>query len=656
MNFESNFSNYPTFDREKAERDYNRQIAGLVHSRIKASEQYSWQQRRALPGYYDAYRGILQAKYHVHKNNVNVPTLTATILSSVARKARALTSGTPITFVGTDAPGGATIARKQQALYYQQWSEDDGPLKLQHFLTSADLYGTAVSRIGWKYLMRPGAQFEMVRSPVDGKMYKIGSVGDVIEFDGWENQQIDLLDSFLEPGKSRPRDARWGADRCWLDLDAVEDLVESGTFSNRSEFNRLKAEGSMSTDLADDIKQLRGLEAISGHSRLADPYGRPVQITTMIGHIPRELAKDGITMRMIVTANNMYVLENIPLPYAHQRLDYVYFTYSPFYDPHYLFAPGKIEIGLRLSRAINDFTNQSLDGLAVGIDPWMFVNEEFLLDPRGVALRPGRIVRGRGNPNENVMAGQFNMQGVQMGIESAGVLDRWIQKGTGIVEDVSQGMGGSDRQTAREFLGRAEAVGTRLDNEIILCELMALVPQADAAMELNRQFLTKEREAELLGDLAEIDPVTGGQIAMTTGDKVVVTPQDIAVRLRARAVGTSMRLSKAMQMQNAQLLFGSVFQAAAADPTLLAQLNLIGWVRFLGRIAEIGPEVNELVVTDPQQQAAKLALMAEAMQKSTPGGEPQPGEQPIEDGAPSGVQDEGDIGSLIGSLSGGLEQ
>jgi hypothetical protein len=661
-----------TYETIRADRDrgsYFVQLARLVTARLKKSEEYNWTSRRRLPELYDTYRGVMVGQTHPFRNNVNTNSLFAVIEADVAKKGSALLSSPSIIFEGSPMPGGASYARKQQALYYQQDREDNGYLKDYHMLKAASMYGTAVQQKGWRYEVRQAAKFENIQSPLDGKRYRVGRNEQFTAFDGPSKRNIDLLDFFGEPGKNSISDMRWGASRWWEDFDAVEARFATGEFTETSELERLRSTGSGPSDLTNDMRQLRGVDAISGAPQRYDPYGRPVQLVDYIGWVPSGLAKDGIAFRRIVVANNAYVLLNEPFPWAHGRLDFVFFAYSPFADPHYFFAPGKLEIGLSLQRAENKFINQTLDGLDFAINPPTFVDEKLLLDPRGLQLKAGRIMKVQGDPHAGIYPFQFPLQGLQFGIEATGVLDKMLQKGTGLIDDVGMGMGGPARETARGVLARSEAQGSRIDMETQLAEIMWKVFDADASMELNRQFMTSHREAQLLGDIANFDPVTGLTNQMPAGATVQITPDDVAVRLRARAVGTSQRLSKAMQQQNALLMMNTAFQAAGAmGPAGIAQYNLLGWVRWLASIYEVGSEVNELVIKDPAQYGAQLAMMMLASQKGGPeamlppgagtgaldntggvqsGGAPQPGAPPDQQGG---------IGQPSGSVGGGISQ
>ena len=252
-------ASYQPIQRERTEEGRLRQLAGLWYSRLKASEQDSWKYRRQLPLFYDAYRGVTRGNSNPYNNDVNFPTILAMVEADTNRKWRAMYGGPSVEFEGSGASNSSLQARKQQALYYQQMREDGGFLKGYRVLKSGALYGTAVVETGQKYVTRPGVQFDMVQSPRDGKQYKVGTPHTFVDFDGPSSIQHDLLDFFPEPGKVLPSEWSWACSRVWKELDEVESLVADGQFNNPAEFRRLKAEGGMTSDLANDVRSLRGL-------------------------------------------------------------------------------------------------------------------------------------------------------------------------------------------------------------------------------------------------------------------------------------------------------------------------------------------------------------------------------------------------------------
>jgi len=170
----------------------------------------------------------------------------------------------------------------------------------------------------------------------------------------------------------------------------------------------------------------------------------------------------------------------------------------------------------------------------------------------------------------------------------------WMQQGTGIIEDTVQGGPGS-RQTDREYLGRAEAVATRLMLESRLFEEGFLEPLADQFVDLNRQFMTEDREVFILGPNATTDPVTGLPVPATT--RQTITGWDLVPNYEARAVGASTRLGRAARQQNLTFLL----QAASANPISAAAVNWINFFRQIFREFEI-ENVNELIQSQPEME------------------------------------------------------
>jgi len=127
---------------------------------------------------------------------------------------------------------------------------------------------------------------------------------------------------------------------------------------------------------------------------------------------------------------------------------------------------------------------------------------------------PGKIFGVNGDPSGSLIPVPVDVRGLQVGGQMTEVIWRFMNMGTGIQEDtVMGGTGmGSDRQTAREFLGRREASGTRLMLESVIYDQTYLEPLADFFCAMDIQLLDTPREVLILGDAAMNDPVTGEPI------------------------------------------------------------------------------------------------------------------------------------------------
>src|SRR5687768_8893444 len=103
---------YLPIQRERTVAMRRLQLCSLWHSRMKHSEQDSWNIRRRLPFLYDAYRGWRQGD-HPYRNDVQLGTLFAMVEADVAKKWRAWNGGPAVQFEGSGAQNSSLIARKQ---------------------------------------------------------------------------------------------------------------------------------------------------------------------------------------------------------------------------------------------------------------------------------------------------------------------------------------------------------------------------------------------------------------------------------------------------------------------------------------------------------------------------------------------------------------
>jgi hypothetical protein len=516
-------------------------------------------------------------------------------------------------------PDDAPIARRREALIHAQMKDCDSFQKAYNFFLTADLYGTAVARWGWTHREQEMIISQQVPLPVANVMTTINRRQNVVTFDGPDWQPLDLLDFFPQPGVRTIPDMAWVCEREYMDLDQVRALAqpdEDGrVVFDPSEVARMEREGIGVAKVTDDWKSWRsqGPTLEDESQRYSEKYARPIEIITMWGRIPSELAADGVVDRVISVANGNYLLRNRPIPFWSGLKPYG--SYSPMPDPHYFFAAGKAEVSAKLQIIANRFTNQQLDALDIFIDPAFFYNTNSGLNTRNLLMRPGKFIPMQGNPQDGIMPVVPNLQGVQLGGQMTGTVWQWMQQGTGIIEDTVQG-GQGNRQTAREYLGRAEAVATRLMLESRLFEEGFLEPLADTFVDLNRQFMTEDREVFILGPNAKMDSVTGLPIPDTT--RQTITGWDLVPNYEAKAVGATTRLGRANRQQNLTFLL----QAASANPISAAAVNWINFFRQVFREFEID-NINELIKSEPEMQKVLAQTGAQrADQVPEAGGQP----------------------------------
>ena len=593
-------SNVPTYNKiipaegTEAKRD---QLIDIVVSRMHLSESHFSGVRARFPRLYDLWRGAWTGTYHPHKNNVHIPLISSAIWADAARKAATSLVQWPIvSFMGYNATD-ASIARKQEALISAQMKDDELFQKQVDLLLMADLYGVAVEQIGWNRKEEFRILEAIDRAPLTNQLIKSIKRGNVVTFDGPTSENIDLLDFFPQPGVKNISNMKWVIKRYYRDMDDLRALGAAGIF-DKAEIERLAREGSVGAKAATDSSTVRRFSTRVGMdddtARWLDKYNTPIELIEMWGTIPSELSKDGVLQRVITIANRRFMMRNRPNPFWHGQLPFLQF--SPMPDPHYFYACGKAEAIEKLQITGNRFLNQSLDAAELIIDPVWFYNREANLNTRNMVVRPGKFFPVDGNPNAVVAPLQSNLNALTMADAKINQVRDFAQMGTGITEDGIAGLGGDSRQTAREFVGRREAAGTRLALEARLYEECLLEKHANMMVALNKQFLDMPTEVTILGDTAFTDPSTGQPIPAS---KVELDYYDMLPNYMARATGAANTLSKMTRQQSYIQLLQAM--ASPIGQAVVGSINAVNFFKGIFRDFDV-QNINEIFQSSDQLQ------------------------------------------------------
>lgn len=595
---------YAAIERATGALAYEQQISNMVIDCVRYSEQHYNGIRAKWPRLYDLWRGTWSGRFHPHKNNVHIPLIFSALWADAARKAASSLATYPMVSMMGYGPDDMKIARKQEALCAAQFKDDNAFLKQVDVMLAGGLYGVAVMQVGWKRDEQERIMEQIDRMPLSGKVVRHIRKGKVVMFDGPESILLDNLDFFPQPTVARLRDMKWVVRRYYLDLDDLRYLASIGTF-DKAALARLEREGAIGGGQSELLSSVRRFQTRTGMddetARFMDKYSRPIEILEFWGKVPSELSPDGVLSRVITVANRRYVMRNRPNPYNHGQLPFL--AYSPTPDLHHFYAPGKAEIVEKLQIVGNRYLNQSLDAADLMIDPMWFYDRGAGLITRNLYSRPGRFVGVNGNPQNVIMPMQPYMQGLSVADSKISQIREFLQMGTGIVDDAVQGMGGDSRQTAREFIGRREAAGTRLMLESRIYEETMLEPMANMFSALSKQFLEPPIEVLILGDGSQIDPITNMPIPAS---RESLSGYDLFPSYSARALGATMGLSKQMQQQNLLSLLQAL--SSPLGQSLMGQINAVNFFRGIFKTFEV-QNINEIFQQNP-------ALNAMAMQAS----------------------------------------
>jgi len=568
------------------------QLVRLVMDRKKRSEDWSMSFRRKLPQWYDLWRGIHTGKFSPTKNDIHLPLIYSTIWSDVARKVATSFSQWPVVTMQGYGPNDAPFARKQEALVNAQLRDAEVIEKEIITFLGADLYGTAISQSLWEHKEEIRTRTEFQALPLSGERVRQIMRDRVVTFDGPNHRNVDLLDFFPQP-KFRKINGSMGMDWCivryYLDLDHCRFMASEagGKVFDSAEVERLARDSASMAYDADSQKVSRG--SFTSLQEMKDAYDRPVELIEMWGMIPSEFAGSfgGSTNVVVTLANSKYLFRAKDSPFSHRAKPFDKFSPTP--DPHVFYSPGKAEIAAHMQVAANRFINHQLDGADLTVHPMFMYNRNKGINIRQLFAGPGRVFGVDGDPSDALVPVPMNTQGLAVGGEMTASLWRYLQLGIGIAEDTVMGSGGgADRQTAREFMGRREASGTRLMLESVLYEATYLEPLCDKYTSMNGQFLTLPRTVRILGESAETDPVTGEPIGNSRQD---IQPGDLDNHFAARAMGSTMSVSnetaKANNLQMFQVL-------ASANPQMAGSFNMVNFLRQM--LIQLGyKNTNELI-------------------------------------------------------------
>lgn len=566
---------------------------------------------RRVRRWYDFYRGIYSGLFPAYRNSINIPLLFSVIWSDVSYKVQASLGQPPyVTFKGF-APEDAPSAQKVQYLVNTQMDDAGTFERAVDFAACADIYGTAVARVGWKKEVRNSV---LRRRVLD---YEFKEKTKVTRFDGPEWDNVDILDFWPQPGRRRIPEMEWIIHRFYVDLDDVlEDQQSPYPKYDRQAIQRLK-ESPMSLPAYDMMRERFNIyrNFSQWQQRQVERYKRPVEIWEYWGKVPREFAVNGVRDVVITVANNRVVLRYEANPFNHGQKPFL--SFSPCPDPHYFHGTGKVEVGEKMQAASNRIVNQKLDALDLFMDPMFIVSRGANIDIQNLFTKPGRVFQVDGAVDDTqIRALQPDLRGMQQAFAELEALNQYIAKGTGIVDDTVAGTQPGSRQTAREFMGRREASMTRLGLESRLFEIGFVEPLADQFHLLNRQFLPLPRQIQMIGSAAVIDPITGIPLPPDPGSIDIF---DVERDYKARALGATQSLSKSVKSQNMMM----ALQAAGGHPVGMQITNWVGFFTEFYRMLDLDPVemivqgqipmINQMAAQTGQDPRQVVETMAQQM-------------------------------------------
>ena len=565
----------------------NEHLRNLVMTRYAAARADSVGHHALMADRYHLWRSWWGGRFHPFRNNLSVGYMFSIIQSIVAKKVVATFGQAPyVTFAGDSGDDGPT-SRVQTVTVNSQWQDFEAPMKAIQLYTQSELYGTGVAQYGWRF----------DKIPMQGNDRTTGDIvrGEVTTFDGPDLVIHDSMDCFPQPGHGRIDDMDWFIVRKWIEWESLQEEARQGYYI-KSEVEKLgKSSMNPSPHMHGDY---HGNRIDTGKEK---GMRQPVELIEMWGRVPNELVKrGGIPDRVVVVANGQYVIRDDNNPFwSRQRLPFL--QCSSTLDPHYFWAPGRMEIGEKQQLAINRYESQKADVLDLVADPMLVVDEDKILNLNDIVMQPGGVIRTRGGTGTDVINTLgFNLAGLDRLTPESASLFQQLQQSTGASEDQLMGSAISKRQTKAEFLGRGSQVATRIKLEVLLHEWMVWQRLGTRTIEMNRQFLTDDRYFRIAGASAYVDPVTGQQVPAAS----FARREDLIPDYDARCYGASNLEGPDAKMAS----WAQFVNLAAINPAAATEVN---WAQLLRRIAldSNKQHVDDFMNPTPLQRQMNQSLL-----------------------------------------------
>lgn len=557
----------------------------IHHARKDAALQYHGKYFRGLNHFMNFYKGIWNPVGNL-RNDVSIPLVLALAWSDVAHKVQTSFGSWPIVGMMGYPPEAAPIAAKNELLLSAQMKDAQMYEKAVDFYATADIYGDAWTRIGWRF---DTEEDDSYRERILDLEFR--SRRSVTVFDGPDIDVIDNRDVWTEASKKRLRDCGHIFIRYVMDLDDMHE--ENAAARERNEppvwdpdgLRQIEERGiyqGADSRITDRLGAYRHfLEYLDRGQEL---YTKPVEVVEMWGLVPSEAAVDGQRNVMWAVGNDHAVLKLRRNPLGKRMFPVR--NYTPVPDLDSIHGLSKVQSAMPLQAVANRLLNQKLDVMDLFINPQFVVPDNMNLAGDTWISRPGRLFKVYGANPSDIQPLMPDLRGVQLVGPEIENIARFVEQAMGVSRDTMAGFAGpgSTRETARGFLGRTQQAMQRVTLEARIAEEMWLEPTVNDMRRLNRRFLTVPKQIGIIGSAALMNPITG---LPYPPELQSVDLDDLNADYQCRAVGATQMLTKQMRAQN--LLVAQ--QQLSANPVLLQAMN---WVNF-------GREILKALDLDPGQ-------------------------------------------------------
>jgi hypothetical protein len=366
-------------------------------------------------------------------------------------------------------------------------------------------------------------------------------------YDGPACEAVDIFNFWVAPEAEDVESARYVIHRVYRSIDYIHRRMAEGIY--RYPDGEFGPED-LFRDMDDPSSLRKNAVDISTEN---DPTRKDVELLEI-------WTDDG---RVITMANRKCILRVHENPYDHGKKPFIRVT--DYFQEHEFWGKGEAEIIEGQQDLQNAIINQRVDNVRLVMDRMFIYNENYMVDPNDLTMRPGGGIRVRGdNPIGDVIEPMKMEDVTQSAYIEADANKRTIDEVTG-VSDYQRGTDPSGADTATGASLLSEKGDTRFSHKVKLAEMMSWGEIAEHYGSIIQQYTTQERAIRLLGK--------DGQWVWESFD-----PEALQGRLDYSISTASAIQTKVEQREEAMSLFQMGAQVfGETQPDMLAKL----WMRLL---------------------------------------------------------------------------
>lgn len=302
-------------------------------------------------------------------------------------------------------------------------------------------------------------------------------------YDGPAAECIDIFNFWVAPEAHDEQSARYVIHRTYKEMSYIERRVKEGIYRWPSNMTPEDI-----TDVTSD-PNLERLNSIGlGASINIDPTRRPVELLEF-------WTDDG---RVITMANRKAILRVQQNPFDHSEKPFVRIV--DYLQEHEFWGVGEIEPIEGLQDVQNALVNSRIDNLRLILNSMFAVNMQHIEDRRDFRLRPGGVIRLKGDMKPSEVFERIDLGDVTgTAFTETEMIDRTVEKTSG-VSGYQMGMdspGSADTATGTAII--QEQGASRFGMKTKLIELMGHSRLGRHFGSDIQQFTTEERTIRLTG-------------------------------------------------------------------------------------------------------------------------------------------------------------